>query len=189
MIQKVGPDVPADERRAVFLLEQLAEASMPVYAYKGRTVSGQVEAGTLEVPTRDEAVARAAAPADHHHRRLKEQRGAGEAPPSRLRARPGAGARPGHLHPAVRHHGQRRPPAGAVPRHPLQAVGIAGLREAGGRGHARRGGGLDPERGAGQAPARLRHPLRQHGRRRRGGRYPRRHPDPAGHLPGEGRRR
>ena len=29
---------------------------MPVFAYKGRTVNGQVEAGTLEVPTRDDAV-------------------------------------------------------------------------------------------------------------------------------------
>jgi type IV pilus assembly protein PilC len=29
---------------------------MPVYAYKGRTVSGQVEAGTVEVPTREDAV-------------------------------------------------------------------------------------------------------------------------------------
>jgi type IV pilus assembly protein PilC len=29
---------------------------MPVFAYKGRTVNGQVEAGTLDVPSRDEAV-------------------------------------------------------------------------------------------------------------------------------------
>ncbi len=47
---------------------------MPVYAYKGRTVSGQVETGTLEVATRDDAVR------ELRRRRvitttLKEQRG------------------------------------------------------------------------------------------------------------------
>ena len=92
-----------------------------------------------------------------------------------------------HLHPAVRDDDRRRSAAGAVPRHPRQPDGQRRLQEGDLRDQ-----GARSSRGSTFADALKEHPkvfdelYVQLVRRRRGGRYPRHHPQPARGLPREG---
>ncbi len=94
---------------------------------------------------------------------------------------------PRGLHAAVLGHDRRGPPARAVPRDPGEPAGAQELPEDPPAGAAGRRGGLDARRRDAPAPEGLRQPLRQHDRRRRGGRYSRHDPPAPLGLHREGR--
>ncbi len=87
--------------------------------------------------------------------------------------RQGPAEEPGGLHAPVLGHDRRRPSARAVPRDPREPGGGQELRDDPPAGAPGRRGGLLARRRDAQAPEDLRRSLRQHGRRRRGGRYSR----------------
>ena len=157
---------------------------MPMFEYTARAPSGQIQKGQLDAPSKDEV----SAYLRKNRLILVSVREAAQADQPQLRRRPHQDARHRHLHPAVRDDDQRGPAAGAVAQHPGPAdreQGAEGRHQGGG---VRRRVGPHAGRRVVQASQGLHRSLRQHGRGGRGGRYPRHHPAPSGHLPGEERR-
>ncbi len=146
--------------------------------------------GEMEATTREAVIIRLRTQRIQPH--AGEDQGEGQGPrsrdqPARVSATPVKQRRHRHLHAPVRDHDRRRPAARAVPRHPLGADRQQAAPQDHPRGQGRRRGRLDVRRRAAQAPEGLRRPLHQHGRGRRGRRYPRHHPEPPRRLHGEGR--
>jgi twitching motility protein PilT len=150
----------------------------------GKTAHRQTQEGVLLADDPRRGGRHPAPPADRRH--LDQ----GEGPRDPPAAAPAAGDRAEahrHLHAAVLGDARRRPAARPVPGDPRRAGGEPGLRADHRQDPQRRRVGLLAGRGDAQAPQGVRQPLRQHDRRRRGGRYPRHHPAAPVDLHREGR--
>ena len=144
---------------------------MPNYVWKGRNRTGLVQEGVLVADTKEVALAT-----------LRRQNivvtGIRERGKEISLTKMGRRSRqdPRGLHAPVLGHDRRGTAARAVPRDPRQPAGAQDLRQDPAPGPPGRRGGLDAGRRHAPAPQGLRRPLRQHGRRGRGGRYPRHDP-------------
>ena len=146
---------------------------MAQFVWKGRTRQGATTGGVLVADSKDLAIA------DLRRRQIDvttvKEKGKELARPE-ARARQGQRAPTRDLHAPVLGHDRRGPAARAVPRDPRKPAGQPALPEDHPRRPPGRRGGLVARRGDAQAPEGVRRPLREHGRRRRGGRYPRHDP-------------
>ena len=144
---------------------------MPNYVWKGRNRTGLVQEGVLVADTKESrwrpcGGRTSSSPASASGARKSRSR--------RWAAR--SREDPRRLHAAVLGHDRRRPAARAVPRDPREPAGAQELRQDPPAGAPGRRSRLDAGRRDAPPPEDLRRPLRQHGRRRRGGRYPRHDP-------------
>ncbi len=155
---------------------------MPAYVWKGKTRDGK--AVVRGASGRQQGSRDGPPPARADPRLVGQGEGQGGRPAQVRRRRPVQG--PGHLHPPVLGHDRRRPAPGAVPGDPGHPAGEQDLRQdPAADAHGRRGR-RHPGRRDAQAPEGLRRPLHEHDRGRRGGRYPRHHPEAPGDLHREG---
>ena len=155
---------------------------MPAFVWKGKTRDGKSVSG--EKRRRQQGSRDGAAPPRADPRRLGQGEGQGVRAAEARRRRPAQGPR--RLHAPVLGHDRRRSPARAVPGDPGHPAGEQDVRaDPAADPHGRRGR-RQPRRRDAQAPEGVRRALRQHDRRRRGGRYPRHHPEAPGHLHREG---
>ncbi len=145
---------------------------MPNYSWKGRTRGGKIQEGVLVAESKEAAIATPAQAADHRHRGDREGQGVRPAQAGRRDQQQGDR----DLHPAVLGDDRRRTAAGAVPGDPRLPAGEPDVPEDPVPGAAGRGDGVHAGRRPAQAPQGVRRPVLQHGRRRRGRRYPGHHP-------------
>ena len=167
-----GAGVNVADRRRADGRQEVRDKRCRTTSGRGATATGLVQEGVLVADTKDVALASL--------RRQNivvtgiRERGKEISLTKMGRKVPRQDAR--DLHPPVLGHDRRRPAARAVPRDPREPAGAQELPEDPPPGAPGRRGRLDARRRDAPPPEGVRRPLRQHGRRRRGGRYPRHDP-------------